>query len=189
VGWYISVGLPRFIVLRRVGKRVMFSGMGQVGIHLFLNEFNGLRRRGNADTQVRQVKNHNPAHYDPTRVVQLGSRSSARPAAKLFPFNCVGYAMEALRRPEWWSEDVFFDPTGKEQRGWARAGAAAYRAAHPERYGEGASVTKSVTSGEKSVTVSVTSSVTPPDESVTKKEKTAARVKRWRAAKRGGSHE
>ena len=111
--------------------------------------------------------------------------------------------METLRTPWWYSPDVFFDLTGETQRGWAREGAARYRAAHPERYGKGdtpsvtpsksvtashRSVTKSVTSGKKSVTSvtperhSVTESVT---ESVTsKKDKTAERTRRWREKQR-----
>ena len=83
---------------------------------------------------------------------------------------------EGLKRPSWWVGDFY--TTGATQRGWARAGAAAYRAAHPERYGVTPSVTKSVTVGVtalKSVTPSVTS----------KKEKTATRVRRWREKQRG----
>ena len=107
-----------------------------------------------------------------------------------------------LPRPAWWSQDVPFDKTGKTQLGWAKEAAAAYRAAHPERYGVTPSVTDSVTSAGKSVT-SVTKSVTSPKsvtQSVTgvtdtvtgvtsvttiisKQEKTAERTRRWRAAK------
>ena len=86
---------------------------------------------------------------------------------------------ETLRKPPWWSPDVEFDPTGETQRGWARAGAAAYRAAHPERYGEGASVT-----APKSVTPSVTN-VTEAEPSVTVS-KGALRAKKWREKRREG---
>ena len=77
---------------------------------------------------------------------------------------------EALRKPPWWSPDVEFDPTGETQRGWAREGAAAYRAAHPERYGVAPGVTN-VTEAERSVT-NVTVS------------KGASRAKRWREKRR-----
>ena len=111
--------------------------------------------------------------------------------------------MDKLRKPPWWGPDVEFDPTGEQQMGWARAGTAAYRAAHPERYGASpsvtgsvtgsvTSVTKSVTPGKKSVTSvtserhSVTESVTDVPGSVTsKKEKTAERTRRWREKRRG----
>ena len=87
-----------------------------------------------------------------------------------------------LRKPPWWSPDVEFDPTGKAQLERAKAGAAAYRAAHPERYGEGASVTKSVTA-PKSVTPSVTN-VSEAEQSVTVS-KGALRAKRFREKRRG----
>ena len=99
-----------------------------------------------------------------------------------------------LPRPAWWSADVPFDKTGKTQLGWAKEAAAAYRAAHPERYGvtpsvtdsvtSVTSVTKSVTSGEKSVT-SVTPERHSVTESVTKKDKTAERTRRWREKRKG----
>ena len=101
--------------------------------------------------------------------------------------------MDKLRKPPWWGADVEFDPTGEQQMGWARAGTAAYRAAHPERYGASPSVTKSVTS-PKSVTSerhSVTEGVTDLATGVTsvttiisKKEKTAERTRRWREKQR-----
>lgn len=81
---------------------------------------------------------------------------------------------EPLRKPDWWSEDVFFDPTGKEQRGWARAGAAAYRLAHPERYG----VTPSCD----------TPVVTPPAEEM-KQASEAMRKRLWRDKNRARSRE
>lgn len=99
--------------------------------------------------------------------------------------------MENLRKPAWFSPDVEFDPTGKVQLGWAREGAAAYRASHPEIYGVTGSVTKSVTS-LKSVTdrvTSVTSERHSVTESVTKKEKTAERTRRWREKKKGEAQE
>ena len=80
--------------------------------------------------------------------------------------------METLSKPWWWSEDVEFDVTGETQRGWARDGAAAYRAAHPERYGVSLGVTDSVTP-LKSVTVS----------------KGALRARRWRKKQRRASDE
>ena len=117
------------------------------------------------------------------------SRTSARPAAMPFPafrarcgrgYAIYGDMMDKLRKPPWCSPDVEFDPTGEQQMGWARVGAAKYRAAHPERYGASPSVTKSVTS-PKSVTSerhSVTESVR------SKKEKTAERTRRWREKQR-----
>ncbi len=74
---------------------------------------------------------------------------------------------EGLRRPSWWVGD--FDTTGKTQLGWAKEAAAAYRAAHPERYG----VTPSCD------TPSVTPSVTP----------SAARKRAWRQANKERSRE
>ena len=79
-----------------------------------------------------------------------------------------------LRKPPWWSADVFFDPTGEEQRGWARAGAAEYRAAHPERYG--------VTPPRD------TPSVTPPAEEM-KQAGEAMRKRLWRDKNRARSRE
>lgn len=96
--------------------------------------------------------------------------------------------MEALRRPEWWSEDVPFDVTGETQRGWARAAAAAYRALYPERYGVTPSVTESVTP-PKSVTSSVTSSGSVTEGVTSKKDRTAARVRRWREKQRKEAQE
>ena len=95
---------------------------------------------------------------------------------------------ETLRKPPWYSPDVFFDETGETQLEWAKAGAAAYRAAHPERYGEGASVTKSVTEGvtaPKSVTPSVTN-VSEAEQSGTVS-KGALRAKKWREKQRAGA--
>ena len=89
--------------------------------------------------------------------------------------------MDKLPKPPWWGPDVEFDPTGEQQMGWARAGAAAYRAAHPERYGVTPSVTEGVTAPE-SVTPSVTD-VTEAERSVTVS-KGALRAKRWREKQR-----
>ena len=86
-----------------------------------------------------------------------------------------------LPRPLWWGADVPFDPTGKTQLEWAKDGAAAYRAAHPERYGVTPSVTESVTA-PKSVTPSVTN-VTEAEPSVTVS-KGALRAKRFREKQR-----
>ena len=77
--------------------------------------------------------------------------------------------VQGLRQPEWWKRD--FDTTGKTQLGWALEAAAAYRAAHPERYGGAPGVTDSVTVDE-SVTPSVTVS------------KGAERARRFRAKRR-----
>ena len=93
--------------------------------------------------------------------------------------------VETLRKPPWCSQDVEFDHTGGTQRGWAREGAAAYRAAHPERYGVAPSVTDSVTEA-KSVTPSVTD-VAEAERSVTPSvtvSKGALRAKRWREKQR-----
>ena len=89
--------------------------------------------------------------------------------------------MDKLRKPPWWSADVEFDPTGETQREWAREGASAYRAAQPGRYGEGASVNKSVTA-PKSGTRSVTN-VSEAEQSVTVS-KGALRAKKWREKQR-----
>ena len=99
---------------------------------------------------------------------------------------------DALRKPLWYSPDVEFDETGKAQLERAKAGAAAYRAAHPERYGASPSVTGSVTSVTKSVTEGVTApkSVTPSVTNVSEAEqsvtvsKGALRAKKWREKRR-----
>ena len=88
-----------------------------------------------------------------------------------------------LPKPAWWSKDVEFDPTGKTQLEWAKEAAAAYRAAHPERYGGAPSVTPE----PKSVTPSVTN-VTEEERSVTVS-KGALRAKRWRERKRTAPEE
>ena len=81
---------------------------------------------------------------------------------------------DALRKPPWYSPDVFFDETGKVQLERAKAGAAAYRAAHPERYG--------VTPPRD------TPSVTPPAEGM-KQASEAIRKRLWRDKNRSRSRE